>query len=128
MMSTYLKFQQIQELRELFREHAGYLQHHFPRLTWLHNPPLSARWGGHFECLIGVAKKTMKELIHYVYTGELTGARLNVRMVAWVADKYNLPGMMDILCTRMKEGQVVDPKNIADILIAAGKTHQHFLR
>ena len=60
----------------------------------------------------------MREMIHYVYTGELTGEDLNVQMVAWVADKYQLSGMMDLLCFRMKEDEVED-KYIADMLIAA---------
>ena len=64
--------------------------------------------------------KTVLEMIYYVYTGDFTGADLNVQSVAWVADKYNLPGMMDLLCFRMT-GDVEDEK-IADMLIAAGKT------
>ena len=59
---------QIAELRQLHRDHVGYLKDRFPRLTWMHNPALSARWGGHFESLIGVAKKTMKELTGYPYS------------------------------------------------------------
>ena len=69
----------------------------------------------------------MKEMIHYVYTGELTGSDLNVQMVAWVADKYDLPGMMDLVCFRMKEDEFIEPENIADMLIAAGKTYKIYL-
>jgi len=65
-----------------------------------------------------VDEKTMREMIHYVYTGELTGVELDVQMVAWVADKYHLSGMMDLLCFRMKEDEVED-EYIADMLIAA---------
>ena len=50
---------------------------------------------------------------------------LNVQRVAWLADKYDLPGMMELLLFRLKEGDV-DPGKIADILIASGKTHQLF--
>ena len=57
-------------------------------------------------------------MIHYVYTGELTGVELDVQMVAWVTDKYHLSGMMDLLCFRMKGGEVED-EYIADMLIAA---------
>ena len=38
-------------------------------------------------------------------------------MVALVADKYDIPGMMDLLCFQMKD---VEDENIADMLIAAG--------
>ena len=66
-----------------------------------------------------VDEKTVEELINYIYTGDFTGEDLNVQMVAWLADKYDLPGMMDLLCFRMNED--VEDENIADMLIAAGK-------
>ena len=66
-------------------------------------------------------EKTVQEMIHYIYTGEFTGKDLNVQSVAWVADKYDLPGMMDLLCFRMIED--VEEEYIADMLIAAGKHH-----
>ena len=71
-------------------------------------------------------EKSVQEMIQFIYTGDFTGADLNVRMVAWLADKYDLPDMMDLLCVRMKQDQVVEPVKVADILIAAGKTRQHF--
>ena len=64
-----------------------------------------------------VDEKTVEEMIHYVYTGKFTGADLNVQMMALVADKYDIPGMMDLLCFQMKD---VEDENIADMLIAAG--------
>ena len=60
-------------------------------------------------------------MIHYVYSGDFTGAALNVQMVAWLADKYDIPGMMDLLCSRMEGEDDVGPEMIADMLIAAGK-------
>ena len=59
-------------------------------------------------------------MINYIYTGDFTGADLNVEMVAWLADKYDIPGMMNLLCQRMKDEEV-GPEIIADMLIAAGK-------
>ena len=50
---------------------------------------------------------TLQEMISYIYTGDFTV----------LADKYILPGMMDLLCFRMKD---VEDENIADMLIAAG--------
>ena len=67
-----------------------------------------------------VDEKTVEEMIKYIYTGDFTGEDLNVQMVAWLADKYDIPGMMDLLCSRMKEGEDVGPEVIADLLIAAG--------
>ena len=60
---------------------------------------------------------TLQEMIHYIYTGKFTGADLNVEMVAWLADKYDLPGMMDLLCINMREVEDVGPETIADMLI-----------
>ena len=68
-----------------------------------------------------VDEKTLQEMINYVYTGRFTGANLNVEMVALMADKYDIPGMMDLLCTNMKEVEDVGPKIIAELLIAGGK-------
>lgn len=62
---------------------------------------------------------TLLEMTNYVYTGAFTGKDLNVQMVAWLADKYDLPGMMDLLCFRMNED--VEDENIADMLIAADR-------
>ena len=68
-----------------------------------------------------VDEETLQEMINYVYTGELIGPDFNVQMMAWVADKYDLPGMMDLVCFRMKDDDVIEPEIIADMLIAAGK-------
>ena len=38
-----------------------------------------------------------------------------------MADKYDIPGMMELLCQRMKEDEDVGPEKIADLLITAGK-------
>ena len=65
-----------------------------------------------------VDEKTVQEMINYIYTGELTGVDLDIQMVAWVADKYELPGMLDLLCFRMKVDEV-EGVHIADMLLAA---------
>lgn len=72
-----------------------------------------------------VDETTIREMINYIYTGKFTGKNLNVQSVAWLADKYDLPGMMDLLLFKMNEE--VEDENIADMLIAAGKRPQHFL-
>ena len=68
-----------------------------------------------------VDEKTLQEMINYIYTGDFTGADLNVQMVAWLADKYDIPGMMDLLYYKMKIKENVGAEDIADMLIAAGK-------
>ena len=75
-----------------------------------------------------VDEKTVEEMISYIYTRGFTGADLNIQMVAWLANKYDLPGMMELLCSRIKVDKIVEFEKIADILIAAGKskTPQNF--
>ena len=39
------------------------LPSHYQNIDWRPNPPYSANWGGHFEKLIGVAKKAMSKVL-----------------------------------------------------------------
>ena len=39
------------------------LPSHYQTINWRPNPPYSANWGGHFEKLIGVAKKAMSKVL-----------------------------------------------------------------
>ena len=55
------------------------------------------------EVIRKVDEVTLWEMVHYIYTGEPTGRELNIGMVALVADRYDLPGMMDLLCMRTRE-------------------------
>ena len=64
---------------------------------------------------------TFAAMLHYVYTGELKeGLDLNNMMYA--ADKYDLPGLKDLLFLKMKSEDIQD-KFIPDLLILAEK-HQ----
>ena len=71
-------------------------------------------------------ENSVQEMINYIYTRDFSGGELNVQMLAWLADKYNISGMMELLLLRMEKDQVVDPVKVADMLIAAGKTNQNF--
>ena len=64
--------------------------------------------------------KTLSSLIHYIYTGDLVGDDLDVQMVACAANKFNMPGLMDLLCFKMKSKDVKS-EYIADLLIAADR-------
>ena len=79
-------------------------------------------WEIHIE---EVDEMTIQEMISYVYTGKFTGADLNAEMVARLADKYNIPGMMDLLCCRMKIQKEFGAENLANMIIAAGKQAKH---
>ena len=71
-------------------------------------------------------ENSVQEMINYIYTRDFSGGDLNVQMLAWLADKYDISGMMELLLLRMKKDQVADPGKVADMLITAGKTNQHF--
>ena len=60
-------------------------------------------------------------MLHYVYTGELKEG-LDLNSMIYAADKYDLPGLKELLFLKMKPEDVQD-KFIPDLLILADK-HQ----
>ena len=60
-------------------------------------------------------------MLHYVYTGELKEG-LDLNNMIYAADKYDLPGLKELLFLKMKPEDVQD-KFIPDLLILADK-HQ----
>ena len=71
--------------------------------------------------------KTLSSMIQFIYTGDLVGDDLNVQMVAYAADKYMIPGFMDLLCFNMKS-EDVENEYIADMLIAADRHNSQDLK
>ena len=67
-----------------------------------------------------VDEGTLAAMINFIYTGDLPGDNLNVQMVANMADKYEMPAFMDILCFKMKS-EDIRSEFIADLLIAADR-------
>ena len=64
---------------------------------------------------------TFAAMLHYVYTGELKEG-LDLNSMIYAADKYDLPGLKELLFLKMKPEDVQD-KFIPDLLILADK-HQ----
>ena len=64
---------------------------------------------------------TFAAMLHYVYTGELKEG-LDLNNMIYAADKYDLPGLKELLFLKMKPEDVQD-KFIPDLLILADK-HQ----
>ena len=60
-------------------------------------------------------------MLHYVYTGELKEG-LDLNNMIYAADKYDLPGLRELLFLKMKPEDVQD-EFIPDLLILADK-HQ----
>ena len=67
-----------------------------------------------------VDEGTLASMINFIYTGELSGDNLDVQMVANMADKYDMPAFMDMLCFKMKS-QDIRSEFIADLLISADR-------
>ena len=53
-----------------------------------------------------VDEGTLAAMINFIYTGDLPGDNLNVQMVANMADKYEMPAFMDMLCFKMKSEDI----------------------
>ena len=64
---------------------------------------------------------TFAAMLHYVYTGELK-EDLDLNNMMYAADKYDLPGLKDLLFLKMKSEDIQE-KFIPDLLILADK-HQ----
>ena len=71
---------------------------------------------------------TLASMISFIYTGDFeVDDTTDVQMVARAADKYDIQGFMELLCFKMKTGDI---KNdfIADMLIAADRYNSQELR
>lgn len=69
------------------------------------------------EILISdIDSPTLKEIIHFIYTGEFSGKNLNLQRVWYAADKYDVNGMVEALCSKMKN-ENLSGKQLADLLI-----------
>ena len=64
-----------------------------------------------------ISLDTIMAMIHYIYTGELGGRDLDILEVAYTADKYNLPGWVEKLCTKLRAEEVT-VEMVADMVIA----------
>ena len=66
-----------------------------------------------------VDSRTLAAVLHYVYTGELKEG-LDLNNMIYAADKYNLPGLRDLLFLKMKSEDIQE-EFIPDLLIIADK-------
>ena len=71
---------------------------------------------------------TLARMISFIYTGDFdVGDNLDIQMVARAADKYDIKGLMDLLCFKMKTDNIKN-EFIADMLITADKHNSKELR
>ena len=59
---------------------------------------------------------TLKEMIHFIYTGELSGKKVNLQNIWYAADKYDVNGLVGALCSKMKN-ENIGGDQVADLLI-----------
>ena len=72
--------------------------------------------------------ETLAMMISFIYTGDFeVGDHTDVQMVARAADKYDIKGFLDLLCFKMKLGNIKS-ELIADMLIAADRHNSEGLR
>ena len=65
--------------------------------------------------------ETLASMIAFIYTGDFeVGDKTDVEMVARASDKYDIKGFLDLLCFKMKTGNVANDL-IADMLITADR-------
>ena len=66
-----------------------------------------------------IDQKTLGTVIRYIYTGELEiGENYDIQMLVRAFDKYDLPGMKQLLVNNMRK-EVLNGENIADLIISA---------
>ena len=77
-----------------------------------------AKEGGVF--IEDLDEETIQNAITFIYTGDFEiPPDINVQNLALAADKYNLVGMMELLCFKLGKEDNIKPKTLSDMLIAA---------
>ena len=66
----------------------------------------------------GVNDKTIGSMIEFIYTGELSGEDFDLQKLIYLADRFNMPELRDLICFKMVAGQFKEDF-IPDMLIAA---------
>ena len=75
-----------------------------------------------------IDEDTISAMITFIYTGEVDiGEGLDVEMVARAADKYDLPGFLDIFCFKVKKEDISN-ETVADLLITANRYESEELK
>lgn len=59
---------------------------------------------------------TLKEVIHFIYTGELSGKKVDLQNIWYAADKYDVNGLVEELCSKMKN-ENISGEEVADLLV-----------
>ena len=60
--------------------------------------------------------QTMKTIKKFIYTGELSGRQLDLQAIWHAADKYDVNGLKDAICSKMKNEQLRG-EDVADMFV-----------
>ena len=61
---------------------------------------------------------TLEELIHFLYTGSLSGSKCDIISLCYAANKYELPSLMNLVCLKLRSMKL-DVTQIANLFIAS---------
>ena len=71
-----------------------------------------------------IDEKCLEEMIHFIYTGRLSGNDLDVQAICFAADFFDLKGLTSAVCQKLEVGEVRDGQvwygrddQVADMLI-----------
>ena len=65
-----------------------------------------------------IEEDTLEELIHFLYTGGLSGSQYNIVSLCNAAEKYELPSLMDLVRFNMMSAEL-NVNQLADLFIAS---------
>jgi len=64
---------------------------------------------------------TVQEMIKFIYTGELSGKQVDLQAIWHAADKYDVNGLKDAICSKMKN-EKLRGEDVADMFVIS---HRH---
>ena len=65
-----------------------------------------------------VEENILEEILHYLYTGKLSGKEFAVKSLCYAAKKYELDHLMDLICERIRAVKL-EAQELADVFISA---------
>ena len=77
--------------------------------------------------IAGVNDKTIGSMIEFIYTGELSGEDFDLEKLIYLADKFKMEELRDLICFKMVSGEF-KKDFIPDMLIAAYRNNSQELK
>ena len=65
-----------------------------------------------------VNEETLQEVLHYLYTGKLSGKDYGIQSLCYAADKYHLDTLTDLICQEIRKS-VLQVGEVAEVFISA---------